>query len=533
MKCTSLQNICTNHTIIDLNKKETKSLKVRIMSSILLIAVNDIETKYVLSKLKPFESNKIYRSYDNNFTYTIGKFGICNAIHIRSGMGTFEKDSISTVTECAIKFWKPRFILMIGVAWGSNENKQKIGDILISKAVLPYEHAKITESMYIPRTAPKESGAVLYERFKNSYNWEHHIDNRKVKIFRGMILSGDKLLDDKILRDRLCKAIPEAIGGDMESAGLSYTATKYNVNEWIMVKGISDWGYDKQHKRKEKYQRIAIESATSLCLHICNNRAALEKFLNNKNNRIKSMNNITNELVHRRRNSENRCKNAKIVIFDFDGTLSSPGFVKTTWERLWCKLGYTIKDCEEYHKLYSDNKITHNEWCEMTARKFIQRGMSRKILKNVAKDIRLLRGTKETIKFLNNKDIALYIVSGSIGELIKEVLGDLYFYFKEVSANRFCFEGERLIRIEGTKFDFEGKADFVIKKANENCVPLDEVLFIGNSFNDIHVRKTGARTLCINPKNTNYTDKKYWCDSLKGAKSLRDIIPFIFPNHNS
>ena len=54
-----------------------------------------------------------------------------------------------------------------------------------------------------------------------------------------------------------------------------------------------------------------------------------------------------------------------------------------------------------------------------------------------------------------------------------------------------------------------------------------EILFVGNSDNDDWAYKSGARTLCVNPNNTDYTNAKKWHSLLMEMTNLKEIIPFI------
>ena len=217
----------------------------------------------------------------------------------------------------------------------------------------------------------------------------------------------------------------------------------------------------------------------------------------------------------------------KIVIFDFDGTLVDPNSLKTTWQRLWLNLGYDLDICKELHSRFDKKEITHQEWCDLTAQYFIAHGMNKSNLNAVAQKIVKMEGLHDTLKKLHESGMQLYIVSGSIKEIIDIVLGDDAKFFNDISANRFVFnEHGKLLRINGTDFDFEGKAEYVKKLSDSLAIPTKEILFIGNSFNDAHVYKSGARTLCVNPTLTNSHNRKYWHDTIDEMKNLSDILKY-------
>lgn len=600
-----------------INQKTTKQIKRENKNWLLLVTVNDIETNSLLSKLKPLEDySDILVAYNKNNTYFIGRFGAYNVIHVQSDMGAMNRDAVMTTVDNAIRMWNPRGIIMVGVAWGMNKGKQKIGDVLISKKILQYETAKISNGNTIPRGADSEAGGVLTNRFKSCVDWKYVLEDGKLaKKYMGTVLSGEKLLDDREYRDKLHDSFPEAIGGEMEGAGLASVAMANNLYEWIIVKGICDWGYDKQSENKDKYQEIAMNSALSLCDAVLCDDSVLEDILKIENKRknddnvllrinayklffyrnsekitikelsklsgvsigqiskCEKINMLENEfsirifretpvatiknlekalnlrkgelvaedddlLAEKYKNyylkrkgihsTPMKLKNAKIVVFDFDGTLVSPNFSRTTWERIWVELGYGVNDCDYYHRQFSNKQITHEQWCEITEKKFKERNLDKEKLRKIAGDMKLINGCRETLLEIKKRDILLYIVSGSIREIIKEVLGDLVNLFEDISANKFYFQKDKLSRIVGTDYDFEGKADYIKQIVNENKINASEVLFIGNSFNDTYAHLSGARTLCINPQNTNYTNAIYWHDYIREVNDLKEILPYIF-----
>lgn len=217
----------------------------------------------------------------------------------------------------------------------------------------------------------------------------------------------------------------------------------------------------------------------------------------------------------------------KAVVFDFGGTLTKPEHLQNTWERLWLSVGYTTDDAGLLHKQYSDKKIKHQEWCDRTAQKLRAAKFSRKNLMEVANSIHPIDGLLETLRDLKSKGVALYIVSGNIRDIIVHVLGDAYPLIEEIKSNNMIFEQDGLLKeIKGHDFDFDGKADYLRGiMAALKCPPID-VLFVGNSLNDSWASQSGARTLCVNPSETDYSNTLLWNDYLRPMNDLRQILPF-------
>ncbi len=89
---------------------------------------------------------------------------------------------------------------------------------------------------------------------------------------KGKLLSGSKLLDNADEKKELMARYPEAIGGEMEAAGI-WAAAARNHTEWAIVKGVCDWADGKKHK---DYQEMAAASAVSLCLAVLSSPHALD-----------------------------------------------------------------------------------------------------------------------------------------------------------------------------------------------------------------------------------------------------------------
>lgn len=218
----------------------------------------------------------------------------------------------------------------------------------------------------------------------------------------------------------------------------------------------------------------------------------------------------------------------KAVVFDFDGTLTDTTDDWTTWERIWTSLRYSVNDCAELHRRFMRKEFTHQEWCDMTRDKFKARRFSQKHLDRIIRNMSLISGTAETIKRLKSRGLRLYILSGSIKQVIRECLGDLYDSFDEVKANELVFDSSGIIsEIIGTRFDFWGKADFLKRIVAENEWSNWDVLFVGNSVNDDWASLAGVRTLCVNPRFTRPDDPAVWTYAIRKMDDLGEIMKFV------
>lgn len=218
----------------------------------------------------------------------------------------------------------------------------------------------------------------------------------------------------------------------------------------------------------------------------------------------------------------------QVIVFDFDGTLTSGKSDRTTWEYLWIRLGYDVKECHELHRRFNLKEISHDEWCKLTEIKFKKGGLRREHLNQIARKTHLIKGARGTLKELKRKDIRIYIVSGSIYSIISDVLGSSLQYIDAIKANSFTFDADgNLESIVGTEYDFEGKAEYIKRIANELRISCADILFVGNSINDQFAYVSGAQTLCINPKMTDPTNTDVWHDCIFECTDLKQIMNYI------
>ncbi|MDD4110352.1 MAG: HAD-IB family phosphatase [Clostridia bacterium] len=222
----------------------------------------------------------------------------------------------------------------------------------------------------------------------------------------------------------------------------------------------------------------------------------------------------------------------KAVVFDFDGTLSYKSI--NSWKSIWQYLGYSIEKDSYFSKLFMmfmNREISHQKWCDLTCDAFKDKQMTLSALSSAIQSTNLISGFENTMSALKNSDYSLHIVSGSIEQIITGVLKNNTQMFDSIKANKMFFnDGKYLERIEGTKFDFEGKALF-IEKLKEKGLQAKDIVFVGNSHNDEWACQSGCKTICLNPKDTCETNSSVWNNVVK-SNDIRSILPLIFKDKN-
>lgn len=256
-----------------------KSVKLDTLSQleqaidIVIMVVTPTELSQVLNLLKPFsDRDSLVKIIIRQETYYLGVYGCFKIAVCKSMMGTGGPTGSTLVAENAIKQWNPLALIMIGIAFGASYTKQKPADVLVARDLFPYETQRVTDRAITYRSPIPPTDATLVNRFDNARDWNfQRPDGTKVDFHLGRMFSGEKLIDSQQFKARLMKREPEAIGGEMEGAGVWAAASRNNI-AWVVVKGVCDWA---DHKEKS-LQEMAAASAASLCEHVLSDENVLD-----------------------------------------------------------------------------------------------------------------------------------------------------------------------------------------------------------------------------------------------------------------
>jgi nucleoside phosphorylase len=244
---------------------------------ILLITATNTETNAlhdVLQFIPDFDG--IVKSKKDNSTYYFGLLGKYLVAHVECGdMGSTSSMGSTITVSNAINNLKPKFVLMVGIAFGTDKTKQSIGDVLISKTIIPYEIQRVGNQLEY-RGAKPEASNYLRDCFKNIRDWEYSLPKEKKAKFEICdIFSGEKLIDNTDFRQNLQRNFPTAKGGEMEGAGV-YAACQDKKVEWVIVKSICDFADGQKKVGKTAKQNLAINVALNLCQHLFNQEYVFE-----------------------------------------------------------------------------------------------------------------------------------------------------------------------------------------------------------------------------------------------------------------
>lgn len=229
---------------------------------VLLITATEIERDTVLDLVKKsFGRDQNLRFGQRRTYFDLGIIGGARVSLVQCEMGSGAPGASYATVADVIDDLHPHCVLMVGIAFGVNPTKQKLGQILVSQQLQCYELQRVDTSpsghldIELRGDRATASTKLLGRLRAITTSWDG------ARVAFGVLLSGEKLIDNIEFRDRITELVPQAIGGEMEGAGL-YTAAVESKVDWIVVKAICDWADGKKCFKKSERQ---LDAAHHCC----------------------------------------------------------------------------------------------------------------------------------------------------------------------------------------------------------------------------------------------------------------------------
>jgi len=261
------------HRLLPIELSTEAAMALRDKVELLLVTATKTETAEMIKVLSPFSGKTaICRTHVENHTYHLGKLGPFGVAHLQCVMGTRDAGSSMLATNEAARCWMPRAVIMVGIAWGNEKKGMHLGDVLVASSVQDFDHAKIA-AVDTYRSPEVQAGQKLLNRVTNASDWNFKLRDGTMSTSRpGLVLSGDKLIAKAEFRDKLLGKFDRAIGGEMEAYGVAQACRALGL-EWIILKGVCDWG---DERKDDSWQPEAAAAAVSLCVSAFRNPSALD-----------------------------------------------------------------------------------------------------------------------------------------------------------------------------------------------------------------------------------------------------------------
>src|ERR1019366_4129458 len=137
---------------------------------------------------------------DDRVYHNLGTLNGTTVYHAISEMGSGGAGGMQQTVDKAIRSLNPGAVIAVGIAFGMDESKQSIGDILVSKQLRLYELQRIgEESKIVLCGARPDAAPLLVNHFRGfaDTKWEGASDTS------GVIMTGEKLVDNVDYRKQL------------------------------------------------------------------------------------------------------------------------------------------------------------------------------------------------------------------------------------------------------------------------------------------------------------------------------------------
>ncbi|ENH74422.1 hypothetical protein FOC1_g10009832 [Fusarium oxysporum f. sp. cubense race 1] len=192
-------------------------------------------------------------------TYTLGSFGSHNVVIACLPKGQIGNNTAATVAAFMVStFPSIKFGLMVGIG-GGIPPKVRLGDVVVStpvgqfSGVVQWDFGKAEEGGSFKRTGSLNNPPISLLTALTKLETEHEMKG-DMRVHYGLIASGNQVIKDATIRDRLTKDLGgHVLCVEMEAAGLAYNFP------CIIIRGICD--YADSHKNKDWQEHAAAVAA--------------------------------------------------------------------------------------------------------------------------------------------------------------------------------------------------------------------------------------------------------------------------------
>ena len=237
---------------------------------IILVTATKKEYRAVVRSAKPTgrDGKKYIKvTTEDGSKFMLGSYGKNTVAIIRTGQGPKETRKMLEKVQPTIK---AKYVIAIGICYGMNKKKSKLGDIIVAESVWDISQSRVTDdkSLFNPDKYP--TGKNLQRKFADHDTFTvlpDMPDVKPVKIHYGILVTENTLVASQDYKEDILRQIPKAIGGEMEAEGINAAATSGKY-EWIVIKAIADWGdaHKEPYRKWQEYASIAAARFVLKCL---------------------------------------------------------------------------------------------------------------------------------------------------------------------------------------------------------------------------------------------------------------------------
>ena len=169
-------------------------MKTEILNNILLVTVTKVEAAALLSACKAVTGRASEtKMIGGRIYHSLGSVEGLNLLMVQSEMGTSGPGAALLTVYDGINALSPTAVIMVGIAFGVDHGRQKIGDILVSQKIQSYEPQRVGTSVRGAYVVARGDRATASTRLLNWFR-AGDLTWKGAPVRFGLILSGEKLV---------------------------------------------------------------------------------------------------------------------------------------------------------------------------------------------------------------------------------------------------------------------------------------------------------------------------------------------------
>ncbi|GAA3300456.1 hypothetical protein Dvina_04280 [Dactylosporangium vinaceum] len=248
----------------DMELNEAAEAVLHQTTTVLLLVATPIERTAVLAAVRAAnDTEPEVRFVQSQTVLNLGRISGAEILLVQTGPGAVGPSAAAITAAALIQNVSPDYIILTGLCFGLRPERQALGNVVVSAQMRAIDHRKVldgidgTQQTLIRGDLVSASTRLTQSFAALEYNFTC------TTVHHGTMLSSSTLVNSEQLVDELLRIDPEAQGGEMEGAGV-YAAAAPEKTDWIIVKGICDWGHDKT----DDAQRLAADNAAAFVVHV-------------------------------------------------------------------------------------------------------------------------------------------------------------------------------------------------------------------------------------------------------------------------
>lgn len=213
----------------------------------------------------------------------------------------------------------------------------------------------------------------------------------------------------------------------------------------------------------------------------------------------------------------------RLVAFDLDGTLIQGTIF--IWQTLHDAFRTDSVRRARAKEAFFAGQLTYREWFEHDLELLSHAGATQASMVAALEAVAPTPGAQETLAVLRRAGCKLAVLSGSIDLVLKRHFPEVR--FDDVLINRIFFD--QAGRIAGgahTPYDLDHKGRGLQEIASRHGIPLAQVAFVGDNFNDLSAARVAGMAVAFNPRSSDLAQAAHVVIS---EPDLRAVLPHLLP----